>query len=56
MFKGNRPSRGDTLACSFCGKDKSQVRKLIAGPAVFICDECVRLCNRILEHEGSPVR
>jgi ATP-dependent Clp protease ATP-binding subunit ClpX len=56
MFKGKRPSRGDTPACSFCGKDKSRVRKLIAGPAVFICDGCVRLCNRILEHEGSPAK
>ena len=37
------------LSCSFCGKDKSLVKKLIAGPAVYICDECVRLCGEILE-------
>lgn len=39
------------LICSFCGKDQDQVRKLIAGPAVYICDECVDLCNDILEGE-----
>jgi hypothetical protein len=39
------------LICSFCGKDQDQVRKLIAGPSVYICDECVDLCNDILEGE-----
>jgi ATP-dependent protease Clp ATPase subunit len=39
------------LVCSFCGKNKDQVRKLIAGPTVFICDECVDLCNDIIEEE-----
>jgi ATP-dependent protease Clp ATPase subunit len=37
------------LLCSFCGKDHEEVRKLIAGPTVFICDECVRLCQEILD-------
>ena len=37
--------------CSFCGKDQSQVRKLVAGPSVFICDECIDLCNEIIEEE-----
>lgn len=37
------------LLCSFCGKDHKEVRKLIAGPTVFICDECVRLCQEILD-------
>ena len=37
-----------TLRCSFCGKDNQQVAKLIAGPGVSICDECVELCDRIL--------
>ncbi len=39
------------LVCSFCGKGQRDVRKLIAGPAVFICDECVELCNDILKDE-----
>ncbi len=39
------------LVCSFCGKDQDQVRKLIAGPTVFICDECIDLCNDIIEEE-----
>jgi hypothetical protein len=40
-----------TLHCSFCGKSQHEVRKLIAGPTVFICDECVGLCNGIIEDE-----
>jgi ATP-dependent Clp protease ATP-binding subunit ClpX len=39
------------LACSFCNKDQAEVRKLIAGPHVFICDECIELCNGVLEEE-----
>lgn len=47
-------SRYDShLRCSFCGKSQEQVRKLIAGPGVYICDECVELCNEILEEEFS---
>jgi ATP-dependent Clp protease ATP-binding subunit ClpX len=42
------------LKCSFCGKSQEQVRKLIAGPGVYICDECVELCNEILEEELTP--
>ena len=43
---------GDSrLKCSFCGKSQDQVKKLIAGPEVYICDECVELCNEILEEE-----
>jgi ATP-dependent Clp protease ATP-binding subunit ClpX len=44
------------LKCSFCGKSQEQVRKLIAGPGVYICDECVELCNEILDEElmGTP--
>src|ERR1700733_7782979 len=41
----------NTLYCSFCGKSQREVRKLIAGPTVFICDECVALCNDIVENE-----
>ena len=40
-----------TLHCSFCGKNQHEVRKLIAGPSVFICDECVELCNDIIREE-----
>src|SRR5687767_1231258 len=39
------------LKCSFCGKSQDQVKKLIAGPEVYICDECVDLCNEILDEE-----
>ena len=46
-----------TLACSFCGKSQHAVHKLIAGPAVFICDECVHICVGILQDDGpAPVR
>ena len=41
----------DLLKCSFCGKSQKQVRRLIAGPAVYICDECIELCNEIVEEE-----
>jgi len=41
------------LKCSFCGKNQEQVRKLIAGPGVYICDECIELCNEIIEEELS---
>ena len=39
--------------CSFCGKGKDKVRRLVAGPGVFICDQCVLLCNQVLESEGK---
>ncbi len=44
---------GDLLKCSFCGKSQKQVKKLIAGPGVYICDECIELCNEIIEEELS---
>ncbi|MFT4083073.1 MAG: ATP-dependent Clp protease ATP-binding subunit ClpX [Nocardioides sp.] len=50
---------GDLLKCSFCGKSQKQVKKLIAGPGVYICDECIDLCNEIIEeelNEGGEVR
>ena len=49
---------GDLLKCAFCGKSQKQVKKLIAGPGVYICDECIDLCNEIIEeelNEGSEV-
>ncbi len=54
------PNKSDNrLKCSFCGKSQDQVKKLIAGPGVYICDECVELCNEILDEElfeGGPAQ
>jgi ATP-dependent Clp protease ATP-binding subunit ClpX len=47
----SKSSAGKILYCSFCGKSQSEVRKLIAGPSVYICDECVELCNDIIREE-----
>ena len=49
MTKENK----NTLYCSFCGKSQHEVRKLIAGPTVFICDECVELCMDIIKEESK---
>jgi ATP-dependent Clp protease ATP-binding subunit ClpX len=49
--KQNGRNDGKLLYCSFCGKSQNEVRKLIAGPSVFICDECVELCNDIIREE-----
>ncbi|NCW95635.1 MAG: ATP-dependent Clp protease ATP-binding subunit ClpX [Actinobacteria bacterium] len=46
-----RSETSDLLKCTFCGKSQKQVRKLIAGPSVYICDECIELCNEIIEEE-----
>ncbi|KGJ96353.1 ATP-dependent protease ATP-binding subunit ClpX [Colwellia psychrerythraea] len=46
---------GKLLYCSFCGKSQHEVRKLIAGPSVFVCDECVELCNDIIREEISEI-
>ena len=43
--------RTGNLVCSFCGKSQDEVRKLIAGPTVYICDECIDLCNDIIAEE-----
>jgi hypothetical protein len=45
---------GSLLYCSFCGKNQHEVRKLIAGPSVFVCNECIAECNDILAQENSP--
>jgi ATP-dependent protease Clp ATPase subunit len=45
-----------TMYCSFCGKSQYEVRKLIAGPEVFICDVCVAFCNKILCYTSKPRR
>jgi ATP-dependent Clp protease ATP-binding subunit ClpX len=52
---GGRDDSGKLLYCSFCGKSQHEVRKLIAGPSVFICDECVELCNDIIREEIQEV-
>ena len=51
--KGKGSKESKILYCSFCGKGQNEVRKLIAGPSVYICDECVDLCNNIIEEELS---
>ena len=51
----NKSSDGKILYCSFCGKSQHEVRKLIAGPSVYICDECVELCNDIIREELDEV-
>lgn len=51
MGKINEPV--DDLLCSFCGKSQNEVRKLIAGPSVYICDECIQLCNEIVAEEND---
>ena len=54
MSEDRQGRSGDSnkiLYCSFCGKSQHEVRKLIAGPSVFICDECVELCNDIIREE-----
>ncbi len=54
MTKDN--DHGDDLLCSFCGKSQEEVKKLIAGPSVYICDECIQLCNEIIDEEYSRER
>ncbi len=49
--KGSKDFKGKLLYCSFCGKSQHEVKKLIAGPSVFICDECIELCNDIIKEE-----
>lgn len=49
--KNDNENEGKILICSFCGKNQHEVRKLIAGPSVFVCDECVELCNDIIKEE-----
>jgi ATP-dependent Clp protease ATP-binding subunit ClpX len=53
MSKVGSSDSKNTLYCSFCGKSQHEVRKLIAGPTVFICDECVELCMDIIGEENK---
>ena len=56
MSKSDADKTKEILHCSFCGKSQHEVKKLIAGPSVFICDECVDLCLEIIREEaGTPV-
>jgi ATP-dependent Clp protease ATP-binding subunit ClpX len=50
---GKKEDENDNLFCSFCGKNQKEVTKLIAGPAVYICDECIQLCSEIIEEESE---
>ncbi len=53
----DREKRRRYSRCSFCGKGQDQVRKLVAGPGVYICDQCIELCNEVLEEDrkvGAP--
>ena len=44
------------LKCSFCGKTQEQVKRLVAGPGVYICDECIELCSEIIEEEFEDIK
>ncbi|MCF8167652.1 MAG: ATP-dependent Clp protease ATP-binding subunit ClpX, partial [Rhodoferax sp.] len=54
MAEKKGSSSEKTLYCSFCGKSQHEVKKLIAGPSVFVCDECIDLCNEIIRDEVPP--
>jgi ATP-dependent Clp protease ATP-binding subunit ClpX len=47
------PDKDKLMICSFCGKNQHEVKKLIAGPSVFICNECIDLCNNIIQEKSS---
>ncbi len=55
MSKTGNGDGDKILYCSFCGKSQHEVKKLIAGPSVFVCDECVELCNDIIREETQEV-
>ena len=52
-MSSKRDLNGGNLHCSFCGKSQREVKKLIAGPTVYICDECIQLCNEIIAEEAN---
>ena len=57
MVENSNDSKSkNTLYCSFCGKSQHEVKKLIAGPTVFICDECDELCNDIIQDENKETK
>jgi len=55
MGKRSDNSVKGLLFCSFCGKTQEEVRKLVAGPSAYICDECIELCRHIVEEDGTKV-
>lgn len=55
MSRSSKGSDDKILYCSFCGKNQNEVKKLIAGPSVFVCDECIELCNDIIKEETQEV-
>jgi len=55
-MRRDEKGKGSVLHCSFCGKSQDEVRKLIAGPTVYICDECIELCNEIIAEESEEER
>ena len=52
---GQRPPLNKSLRCSFCGKDQDEVKKLIAGPAVYICNVCIDICNEIIADDKRAI-
>ncbi|MDN6597584.1 MAG: ATP-dependent Clp protease ATP-binding subunit ClpX, partial [Lentilactobacillus parabuchneri] len=52
MFEDNESS--GPITCSFCGKTQDQVKKIVAGPGVYICNECIDLCKEIIDEELAP--
>ena len=51
----NKKNDKESLFCSFCGKNQKEVKKLIAGPTVFVCDECVELCMDIIKEDSKKI-
>jgi ATP-dependent Clp protease ATP-binding subunit ClpX len=56
MSKSDQNDKGSTLYCSFCGKSQFEVKKLIAGPTAYVCDECIDLCNDIIREEQAEMK
>ncbi|MBI2378570.1 MAG: ATP-dependent Clp protease ATP-binding subunit ClpX [Deltaproteobacteria bacterium] len=56
MARGRDANRNQNLSCSFCGKSQREVKKLIAGPTVYICDDCIRLCTEIIKEDQARDR
>jgi ATP-dependent Clp protease ATP-binding subunit ClpX len=56
MFRSHRKPKwvDGSIRCSFCGRTKAQVDKLIAGPGVYICENCVALCNEVINKDRAP--
>jgi len=54
LIVDKREERRRHTRCSFCGKDQSEVRRLVAGPGVYICNLCIELCNEVLKEDSAP--